>query len=123
MMHRDTASGLGGTGAPMPGASWNGDMAAAIETSRRRSEGYGLCPGARPDYDPLARKDLSLLVEQNRMLHAHAVPAMETLYQQIVNTHNMVLLTDAQGVIVHSLGDADFLEKANRVALTPGVAW
>ena len=122
-MHRDTASGLGGTSAPMPGASWNGDMAAAIETSRRRSEGYGLCPGARPDYDPLARKDLSLLVEQNRMLHAHAVPAMETLYQQIVNTHNMVLLTDAQGVIVHSLGDADFLEKANRVALAPGVAW
>jgi transcriptional regulator of acetoin/glycerol metabolism len=48
---------------------------------------------------------------------------METLYQQIANTHNMVLLTDAQGVIVHSLGDADFLEKANRVALTPGVAW
>jgi transcriptional regulator of acetoin/glycerol metabolism len=57
------------------------------------------------------------------MLHTHAVPAMETLYQQIVNTHNMVVLTDAHGVIVHSLGDADFLEKANRVALTPGVAW
>ena len=57
------------------------------------------------------------------MLYSHAVPAMETLYQQIANTHNMVLLTDAQGVIVHSLGDADFLEKANRVALTPGVTW
>jgi transcriptional regulator of acetoin/glycerol metabolism len=57
------------------------------------------------------------------MLYLHAVPAMETLYQQIANTHNMVLLTDANGVIVHSLGDADFLEKANRVALTPGVAW
>jgi transcriptional regulator of acetoin/glycerol metabolism len=26
-------------------------------------------------------------------------------------------------VILHSLGDADFLEKANRVALQPGVAW
>jgi transcriptional regulator of acetoin/glycerol metabolism len=57
------------------------------------------------------------------MLYSHAIPAMETLYQQIVNTHNMVLLTDAHGVILHSLGDADFLEKANRVALTPGVAW
>lgn len=122
-MHRDSASRLGSPGSPLSGNAWNADTAAVIETSHRRSEGYGLCPGARPDYGPLARNDLSLLVEQNRMLHTHAVPAMETLYQQIVNTHNMVLLTDAQGVIVHSLGDADFLEKANRVALTPGVAW
>jgi transcriptional regulator of acetoin/glycerol metabolism len=48
---------------------------------------------------------------------------METLYEQIINTHNMVLLTDAHGMIVHTLGDDDFLEKANRVALSPGVAW
>jgi transcriptional regulator of acetoin/glycerol metabolism len=112
-----------GQGGPVPGASWQAELAVVIATSHRRSEGYGLCPGARPDFNPLPRSDLSLLLEQNRMLHTHAVPAMETLYQQIVNTHNMVLLTDAQGVIVHSLGDADFLEKANRVALTPGVAW
>jgi transcriptional regulator of acetoin/glycerol metabolism len=35
----------------------------------------------------------------------------------------MVILTDAKGVIVHSLGDDDFLEKARRVALQPGVTW
>ncbi len=122
-MHQNSASPQGGAGAHLPGTVWNAETAAVIETSHRRSEGYGLCPGAKPDYAPLARNDLSLLVEQNRLLHTHAAPAMETLYQQIVNTHNMVLLTDANGVIVHSLGDADFLEKANRVALTPGVAW
>jgi transcriptional regulator of acetoin/glycerol metabolism len=48
---------------------------------------------------------------------------MENLYEQIANTHNMVILTDANGVIMHSMGDDDFLEKANRVALTPGVSW
>ncbi|MDL2357446.1 MAG: sigma-54-dependent Fis family transcriptional regulator [Pseudomonadota bacterium] len=98
-------------------------MPVIIESSHQRSLSYGLCPGARPDFNPLARNELSLLIEQNRLLHTHAVPAMETLYQQIVNTHNMVILTDAKGVIVHSLGDDDFLEKASRVALQPGVAW
>jgi transcriptional regulator of acetoin/glycerol metabolism len=99
------------------------DPTVVIATSHRRSAGYGLCPGARPDFDPLARNELSFLLEQNSLLHTHAVPAMETLYQQIINTHNMVLLTDAQGVILHTLGDADFIEKANRVALAPGVGW
>jgi transcriptional regulator of acetoin/glycerol metabolism len=94
-----------------------------IETSHQRSVAFGLSPTATPDFTPAGKSDLSLLIEQNRMLHTHALPAMETLYQQIVNTHNMVILTDANGVIVHSLGDDDFLEKANRVALQPGVAW
>lgn len=108
----------------MPGASSaRPDMDAMISTSHRRSEEFGLHTSRRPDFSPLSTPDLTTLVEQNRMLYAHAIPAMETLYQQIVNTHNMVLLTDAHGVIVHSLGDADFLEKANRVALTAGVAW
>ncbi|MDB5755907.1 MAG: Fis family transcriptional regulator, partial [Massilia sp.] len=98
-------------------------MPVIIESSHQRSQSYGLCPGARPDFDPVARNDLALLIEQNHLLYAHAVPAMETLYQQIVNTHNMVILTDAKGVIVHSMGDDDFLEKASRVALQPGVAW
>lgn len=98
-------------------------MPLIIETSHQRSLSYGLNPEGKPDFNPLARGDLNALIEQNRLLHAHALPAMETLYQQIVNTHNMVILTDANGVIVHSLGDDDFLEKANRVALQPGVAW
>jgi transcriptional regulator of acetoin/glycerol metabolism len=78
---------------------------------------------AQPDFSPIGRYDLSLLVEQNRVLHTHALPVMETLYEQIVNTHSMVVLTDANGMIVDALGDDDFLEKANRVALQPGVNW
>jgi transcriptional regulator of acetoin/glycerol metabolism len=98
-------------------------LPATIASSHRRSQHFGLRADIRPDFDPLSVSALSALVEQNRMLYNHALPAMETLYQQIANTHNSVLLTDARGVILHSLGDADFLEKANRVALTPGVDW
>ncbi len=102
---------------------WEDNMPGIIDSSHKRSQAFGLCTDGRPDFNPLRRNDLNDLVDKNRMLHTHAVPAMETLYQQIINTHNMVILTDANGVIVHSLGDDDFLEKADRVALTPGVDW
>ncbi|RFP07970.1 MULTISPECIES: sigma-54-dependent Fis family transcriptional regulator [unclassified Duganella] len=109
--------------APHRTTAWEDSMPLIIESSHQRSQKFGLRPDSSVDFGPVPKTDLSLLLEQNRMLHTHAVPAMETLYQQIVNTHNMVLLTDANGVIVHSLGDDDFLEKASRVALKPGAAW
>lgn len=95
----------------------------AIEKSHERSVAYGLTESDKPDFSPLAGSDLSYLVEQNRSLHIHALPVMETLYEQIINTHNMVILTDVNGLIIHTLGDDDFLEKADRVALKPGVVW
>ena len=94
-----------------------------IEQAHQRSAGYGIPRTADPDLSPLGKGDLALVLEQNRILHTHAAPVMETLYEQIINTHNMVILTDINGLIIHTLGDADFLEKADRVALSPGVAW
>nr|WP_210411971.1 sigma-54-dependent Fis family transcriptional regulator [Noviherbaspirillum sp. UKPF54] len=94
-----------------------------VEKSHRRSAAYGLGSADNPEFAPLNNSDLSLVIEHNRALYKYALPVMETLYEQIINTHNMVILTDAQGVIMHTLGDDDFLEKANRVALTAGVAW
>jgi transcriptional regulator of acetoin/glycerol metabolism len=32
----------------------------------------------------------------------------ESLYEQIIHTHHMVVLTDASGAILHTIGDADF---------------
>jgi sigma-54 dependent transcriptional regulator, acetoin dehydrogenase operon transcriptional activator AcoR len=99
------------------------DAATMIEESRLRSIAYGLSETAAPDFSRITQCDFSLLLEQNRTLHTHALPVMETLYEQIINTHNMVVLTDINGLILHALGDDDFLEKADRVALKPGVAW
>ena len=94
-----------------------------IEESHRRSASFGLAPESRPDYSPIQKADLVSKVDENRGLCSHALPVMETLYEQIVNTHSMVILTDAQGTILHAMGDDDFLEKADRVALCAGVAW
>ncbi len=99
------------------------DQTVMIEESHRRSESFGLAPESRPDYSPIQKADLACKVDENRGLFSHALPVMETLYEQIVNTHSMVILTDAHGTILHAMGDDDFLEKADRVALCAGVAW
>ena len=94
-----------------------------IEASHQRSQSFGLATSDRLDFSPLSQAAMAQTFEENRFLLLHAAPAMETLYEQIVNTHSMVLLTSAAGVVLHSLGDSDFLEKASLVALTPGVNW
>ncbi len=106
-----------------PGMFHASEQAAMIAESHRRSADYGLTPETQPDYSPILRADLACRLDQSRGLSSCALPVMETLYEQIVNTHSMVILTDAQGTILHSMGDDDFVEKADRVALCPGVAW
>jgi transcriptional regulator of acetoin/glycerol metabolism len=114
VVHRPGRAVAGGESSwPTPG----------IQKAHERSQGYGLLTGARPDYDILPTSELALKVEQNRILCAHAMPVMETLRDQIVNTESMVVLTDAQGLILHSIGDDDFLARAEKVALRPGAQW
>ena len=94
-----------------------------IAASHQRSQSFGIATSDRPDFSSPSQIVMAQTLEENRFLLLHAAPAMETLYEQIANTHSMVLLTSAKGVVLYSLGDSDFLEKASQVALTPGVDW
>lgn len=94
-----------------------------LDKSRQRSLHHGLSPHEKPDYSRISRVQLQEALDENRFLFQHAAPIMENLHGQIANTHSMVLLTCARGTILHSLGDHDFLEKASRVALIPGIDW
>ncbi|WP_372525150.1 sigma-54-dependent Fis family transcriptional regulator [Piscinibacter sp.] len=94
-----------------------------IEQSHLRCAALGLTRIERPDFQPLMRSDLSVARERNQRLFTHAAPVMEMLFEQIVNTESMIVLTDAQGTILHSVGDDEFLERAGKVALSPGVNW
>lgn len=62
-------------------------------------------------------------LDKNESLLSYARPVMENLYDQIRNTDSVVVLADASGVLVHSLGDPVFVGKANTVGLTPGFSW
>jgi len=94
-----------------------------IESAHQRSQRFGLESSRAPDADPLKRADMDQTLESSRVLRVHAMPVMESLYENIINTHSMVVLTDAIGTILHTLGDGDFVERAQRVALQPGVSW
>ena len=80
-------------------------------------------PYESPDFCPVLHSELKTEIERSQSLFTHALPVMETLYSQIVNTQSMVILTDTSGLILHSLGDDDFLAQASKVALQPGALW
>ncbi|MBI3346714.1 MAG: sigma-54-dependent Fis family transcriptional regulator [Burkholderiales bacterium] len=107
-------------GSPAPPAQ---PRQAFIERSHQRSEALGLKRHEKTGLDPLIRSDLNLARERNQRLYTHAAPVMQLLYEQIVNTESMIVLTDAQGTILHAVGDDSFLARAHRVALAPGENW
>ena len=95
----------------------------AIVQSHERCGALGISPIRAPDHAPLIRADLAQARERNRRLSVHSVPVMEMLLEQILATQSMVLLTDVQGTVLHSIGHDDFLARAAKVALAPGVNW
>ena len=111
------------TPAPAGAAPLAPPRQAFIERSHQRSEALGLKRHEKSGLDPLIRSDLNLARERNQRLYTHAAPVMQLLYEQIVNTESMIVLTDAQGTILHAVGDDSFLARAHRVALAPGENW
>lgn len=99
------------------------DFSRLIAQSHARSTDYGICSRDEADYSTHGHSSLLAALDENRFLFQHAAPVMESLYAQIVNTHSVVLLTAANGLVLHSLGDPDFLDTASKVALMPGVEW
>jgi transcriptional regulator of acetoin/glycerol metabolism len=95
----------------------------AIESSWQRSCGYGLTGAHAPALDAALRADFEIAREANRILLAHAQPAIAALAGEMRTSGNIIVLTDGSGLILESLGDDAFLSRAERVALRPGVSW
>lgn len=68
-------------------------------------------------YDLMERRD------KNNTLLLRSQPVMENLYHEICGTSSMVLLADRDGVVLHTIGDPDFVEQAKKVYLKPGGIW
>ncbi len=90
--------------------------------SWERCRQAGLDPAFKGTRDPDMRA-VTEARERNRTLLSHAQPVLEHLFEQIRNSHSMVILADAQGMLIQSYGDPDFLSRAEQVALRPGASW
>ncbi|HOE41789.1 MAG TPA: sigma-54-dependent Fis family transcriptional regulator [Rhodoferax sp.] len=95
-----------------------------VARSWRRSLAAGLLPAGRLlESEHSSGAELTRTLAGNHELLAHSRPVMEYLFEQVRHTQGMVILADQRGTLIHTLGHADFLSRADRVALTSGANW
>jgi len=95
-----------------------------LARSWRRSLASGLLPAGRvTDTTHFGEGNLKHALSRNQELLAHSRPVMEYLFEQVRHSQSMVILADNQAMLMDTLGDVDFLSKAERVALATGASW
>ncbi len=95
-----------------------------LSRSWLRSQRAGLSPTDPPVAPPVSSgSELRRALACEFDLLAHARPVMEFVFEQMKDSGSMVVLADPQGLLLHSLGDAEFLQRAERVSLQPGALW
>ena len=100
-----------------------GAMNERLARSWQRCLQAGLLPHAGGVDDGLDSGSFACLLEHHAKLLAIARPVMDFIYTPVRGSQCMLVLADAQGTLMHTIGDIAFLEKAQRVALRCGVSW
>jgi transcriptional regulator of acetoin/glycerol metabolism len=101
-----------------------GSIDERVARSWRRSLDAGLMPTGRlADHEHSSGSNLRHALACNHDLLAHSRPVMEYLFEQVRHSHSMVILADKRATLMHTMGDVDFLSKAERVALATGSSW
>jgi transcriptional regulator of acetoin/glycerol metabolism len=105
------------------GQSPRGLISDTIIESWRRCRASGLAAERVFEIGPIERAAFEVLRQQYEDLRRLCRPEVEALYSEAKATGSMVILTAPTGLILDALGNAEFLDKAARVALRPGVSW
>lgn len=100
-----------------------GTITEAIERSWRRCLASGIDTQSPSNIEVVTTQELARKREQNHQLLALARPEMETLSEQIAHTRNVVILTDDEGLILHSMGSQHLFGEEQRLALSAGASW
>jgi transcriptional regulator of acetoin/glycerol metabolism len=94
-----------------------------IKRSWQRSVAFGVAYDRIREVGRIDETDLRVVVSQYGSLINLAAPVMENLHHQLTGSGSVVLLCSGDGLILHSMGDPDFIPRAQHVALKPGVSW
>ncbi|UXH77747.1 sigma-54-dependent Fis family transcriptional regulator [Roseateles amylovorans] len=102
-----------------PGAS----IPAHVSRSWRRCDALSPALQRPAVAEPVLRGELSVRREASAWLRQCAQPELDGLAEHVLGQGCVVILSDASGLILDEVGSPDFLPKAQRIALTPGVDW
>lgn len=96
----------------------------ALAASWQRSIAAGLDPASTVAEFPRASAvQLAEARERQRELIDHAMPTLAYLHSQTRDTGSVIVLSDAQGLLLQNCGDPEFIDRAARVNLAPGASW
>ncbi len=106
------------------GATPEGLIDPVIIRSWERCRRFGIGEGPYlPVAEALDRVALKTEQDRNRYLLQQGRPIMEHVYEQIRESGSMVILADANGLLLETVGDPDFVDRADRIALSAGASW
>lgn len=88
-----------------------------------RSRQAGLSPAESPRTIQSSGSDWRKALVREYDLLAHARPVIEFVTEQMQGSGSLVVLADSQGMLLHSQGDDQFANRAERVALITGAVW
>ncbi|MEX3935207.1 sigma-54-dependent Fis family transcriptional regulator [Paraburkholderia phymatum] len=97
--------------------------APVVRSWTRCVENYGLDPDASAPPPVMTSAELALRREQNADLVDCAKLEMATLYQQLGDSELAVVMTDADGVILHLASSPEFASEVEDWGLCAGAIW
>ncbi|MCW0207910.1 MAG: sigma 54-interacting transcriptional regulator, partial [Achromobacter sp.] len=105
------------------GAVPGGMVAEPILRSWRRCADLGFDMRGVRRAELMTQGELREAQQRNEALRRMSEPAMSLLRGQAGGSGSLVILSDAQGLVLDSGGDMEFAQRASRVALMPGAPW
>ncbi|WP_454672919.1 sigma-54-dependent Fis family transcriptional regulator [Achromobacter pestifer] len=105
------------------GAVPGGIVAEPILRSWRRCADLGFDMRGVRRAELMTQGELREVQQRNEALRRLSEPAMSYLRSHAGGSGNLVILSDAQGLVLDSGGDTGFASRASRVALMPGAPW
>ena len=105
------------------GALAQGLVPRPIQRSWMRCAAFGLEEGSRSLPEPLAPYEFAAAAEEAEAFKRLCRSELEVLHADAEANDSIVILTNALGLILDTVGSIEFAQRAARVALRPGVPW